>query len=258
MSWEGQKEMASVFAQSNVPEESIRLRILANSDSPQDQQIKRIIRDRVIAYVSQWAQDAKGVDDARGVIRSHLPALQQLVRDTLEEKGFTYDSDVQLGPTDFPTKMYGTQVFPAGTYEAVLITLGNSTGSNWWCVMFPPLCFVDISNGDIAVQKEENQSQLEQVKAEEIQIMEPFAEELAEHIEVGIMDPFMDALVEEGFEVEQPQVQVEMTPQEEMEINTLPQEFVDVQEYEKEQSNSQVELRFFFVDKFKEIVSFFS
>lgn len=256
MSWEGQKEAASVFAQSNVPEESIRLRILANSDSPQDQQIKRIIRDRVIAYVSQWAQDARDVNDARSVIRSHLPELQQLVRDTLDEKGFTYDSDVQLGPTEFPTKMYGTQVFPAGTYEAVLITLGNSEGRNWWCVMFPPLCFVDISSGDTAVQKRETQDSLEQVKTEEIQVLESLQEETAAQIEVEIINPFMDALVEDGFAEQQPFVKT--TPQEEMEVNTLPREFVDSQDYEKQQPNSQVELRFFFIDKFKEIVSIFS
>ena len=256
MSWEGQKEAASVFAQSNVPNESIRLRILANSDSPEDQQIKRIIRDRVISYVSQWAQDANNVDDARVVIGGHLPELQQLVRDTLEEKGFTYDSDVQLGPTDFPTKMYGAQVFPAGTYEAVLITLGNAEGRNWWCVMFPPLCFVDISSGDTAVQKKENQDQREQVKTEEIQVVEPLPQERTEQIEVHIEDPFMDALIEDASLEEQPPVVT--SPHKETAVETLPQEFVDSHDYEKKQPNSQVELRFFFIDKFKEIVSIFS
>ncbi|GEN34462.1 MULTISPECIES: stage II sporulation protein R [Aneurinibacillus] len=153
MSWESQKEALAVFADNMVPEQSIRLRILANSDTPEDQQLKRQVRDRVIESVKGWAGGAESFDDARIVISNHLPELQRIVDETIKEKGFSYASRVELAPTDFPTKMYGTQVFPAGQYEAVRITIGNAEGKNWWCVLFPPLCFVDITNGD-AQQKQ--------------------------------------------------------------------------------------------------------
>ncbi len=152
MSWESQKEALAVFADTMVPKQSIRLRILANSDTPEDQQLKREIRDRVIVSVQEWAGKMKDIDDARAVIGSHLPQLQQLVDETIKEKGFSYSSRVELAATEFPTKMYGTQVFPAGQYEAVRITIGNAEGKNWWCVLFPALCFVDIGSGDTAAQ----------------------------------------------------------------------------------------------------------
>lgn len=150
MSWESQKEALAVFTNHFVPEHSIRLRILANSDSPKDQQLKRYVRDRVIESVKQWAGEAGTMEEARAVISNHLPELQELVNNAIKEKGFSYSARVELRPTEFPTKMYGTQVFPAGRYEAVRIAIGNAEGQNWWCVLFPPLCFVDISNGDTA------------------------------------------------------------------------------------------------------------
>jgi stage II sporulation protein R len=158
MSWESQKEALAVFANNIVPEQSIRLRILANSDTPQDQQLKRQVRDRVIESVKGWAGEAKNLSEARIVIHNHLPELQKIVDQTIKEKGFTYPAHVELRPTDFPTKMYGTQVFPAGQYEAVRITIGNAEGKNWWCVLFPPLCFVDIANGDTASQEKQEQA----------------------------------------------------------------------------------------------------
>lgn len=150
MNWEGQKEAFALVTKQAVPEQSIRLRILANSDTPEDQQLKRHVRDRVIESVKQWSSEAKNADDARGIIHNHLPELQGVVNRTIQEEGYTYPASVELRATDFPTKMYGTQVFPAGQYEAVRIAIGNAEGQNWWCVLFPPLCFTDISNGDTA------------------------------------------------------------------------------------------------------------
>lgn len=150
MNWEGQKEAFALVAKQAVPEQSIRLRILANSDTPEDQQLKRHVRDRVIESVKQWSSDANNADDARVIIRHHLPELQGVVNRTIQEEGYKYPASVELRATDFPTKMYGTQVFPAGQYEAVRIAIGNAEGQNWWCVLFPPLCFTDISNGDTA------------------------------------------------------------------------------------------------------------
>ncbi|WP_047150771.1 stage II sporulation protein R [Aneurinibacillus tyrosinisolvens] len=174
MNWESQKEVLAIFTQSAVPSQSIRLRILANSDSPEDQQLKRQVRDKVIASVGKWADTSDTLANARIIIGNHLPELQNLVNETIKEKGFQYPARVELTMADFPTKMYGTQVFPAGKYEAVRITIGQAEGQNWWCVLFPPLCFVDISNGDAVAQKDsEKTKQTQETKQPEKKQEEP-------------------------------------------------------------------------------------
>ncbi|MEC0242731.1 stage II sporulation protein R [Paenibacillus dokdonensis] len=154
MTWEAQKTDAAV-AGGPIPQESIRLRILANSDNPDDQLVKRQIRDVVVAQMDSWVKDLENpqsLDEARTTIRQHLPELNDLVGRELEKKGIDYEYNVELGVVPFPTKLYGGTVYPAGNYEALRITLGTGTGQNWWCVLFPPLCFIDAGSGDAAAQ----------------------------------------------------------------------------------------------------------
>lgn len=130
-----------------IPDDAIRLRILANSDSEEDQQMKLKVRDQVNEYIDNLVVDIADIDEARQTIREHVPVLNNIVAEELaaEDTEMThsveYDSNVS-----FPTKKYGNYVYPAGEYEAVLITLGEGDGENWWCVLFPPLCFLDFSN----------------------------------------------------------------------------------------------------------------
>nr|WP_307585765.1 stage II sporulation protein R [Paenibacillus wynnii] len=154
MAWEGQKTDAAV-AEISIPQESIRLRILANSDGTQDQLVKRQIRDAVVAQMNQWVselEDPQSLEQARTLIRGHLPELNALVGTELESRGMDYAYNVELGVVPFPTKMYGGTVYPAGDYEAVRVTLGAGKGQNWWCVLFPPLCFIDAGSGDAAAK----------------------------------------------------------------------------------------------------------
>jgi len=131
-----------------IPDDAIRLRILANSNSASDQAVKRKIRDAVNANVEQWVEELRSVDQAKRVIRSHLNDLRAIVARELKAMGINEPFTVTLGKADFPTKMYGGYVYPAGKYEALVITLGEGKGANWWCVLFPPLCFLDFDNGD--------------------------------------------------------------------------------------------------------------
>ncbi|WFR64231.1 stage II sporulation protein R [Paenibacillus amylolyticus] len=150
MMWEGQKTDAAVAATA-IPEQSIRLRILANSDAPGDQLVKREIRDAVVAQMSDWVaelENPQSLDEARQVIREHLSEIENKVGEELTSRGLHYDYQVELGSVPFPTKLYGGTVYPAGDYEAVRITLGEGKGQNWWCVLFPPLCFIDAGTGD--------------------------------------------------------------------------------------------------------------
>ncbi|WP_249306013.1 stage II sporulation protein R [Lederbergia citrea] len=140
------QEMAAAEDPLIIPEEAIRLRIIPNSDSDTDQEAKRAIRDAVNAEITKWVEELTSIDEARSVITSHLPDVDKIAQQELAEKGLNYSVKVEFGNVQFPTKLYGQYLYPAGTYEAILITLGEGSGANWWCVLFPPLCFLDFSN----------------------------------------------------------------------------------------------------------------
>ncbi|WP_223066010.1 stage II sporulation protein R [Paenibacillus caui] len=157
MSWENQKTDAAAV-QTAIPQESIRLRILADSDKPADQLVKRKVRDAVVEQMNSWVKtldNPQSLEQARAVIREHLPQIEEQVAKTLKENGESYGYKVELGVVPFPAKMYGGEVYPAGNYEALRVTLGSGQGKNWWCVLFPPLCFIDGGSGE-ALAKGDN------------------------------------------------------------------------------------------------------
>jgi stage II sporulation protein R len=154
MSWEGQLTSANVLKNGPIPQQSIRLRIIANSDSIQDQWLKREVRDAIVARMNVWVKEIRSYEEAKQLVAQKLPELQQLVNQTIRERGFAYSAAVDFGQVPFPTKLYGSYVYPAGNYEALRVRIGEAKGQNWWCVLFPPLCFIDMSNGD-AVQAAE-------------------------------------------------------------------------------------------------------
>ncbi|OZM56773.1 stage II sporulation protein R [Lottiidibacillus patelloidae] len=131
-----------------IPEEAIRLRILANSNGETDQNLKKEIRNAVNYEISNWVANLSNVDNARQIIKENLPEIEEIVSQKLNQFGMYQSFSVAFKEVSFPTKMYGKYIYPAGTYEAVVITLGDGQGANWWCVLFPPLCFLDFSNGD--------------------------------------------------------------------------------------------------------------
>lgn len=130
-----------------IPKEAIRLRILANSDSEKDQEIKQKVRDEVNLAITAWVEELTSLEEARNTIKGNLPEIEEIAERVLKEYGSTDSIKVDFSKVQFPTKLYGEFLYPAGIYEAVLITIGEGKGANWWCVLFPPLCFVDISNG---------------------------------------------------------------------------------------------------------------
>ncbi|MNI26241.1 Stage II sporulation protein R [compost metagenome] len=160
MSWEGQRVDSAAVAvegQNVIPQDSIRLRILANSDRVSDQAVKRRVRDAVVEQMNSWVgqlDNPQSLDDARHVISENLDAVEKIVEQTLKSSGKNYGYTVELGVVPFPTKMYGGAIYPAGNYEALRITLGEGEGKNWWCVLFPPLCFVDAGSGDALAQNQ--------------------------------------------------------------------------------------------------------
>ena len=125
------------------PPPVIRLHILANSDSEQDQALKYKVRDHVIALMGEKFKESRSIDESREILLASLNQLEEAARLTLEEAGSHDEVKAVYGNFDFPTRSYGAFSLPAGKYEALQLVIGSGRGANWWCMLFPPLCFVD-------------------------------------------------------------------------------------------------------------------
>ncbi|RDW22277.1 stage II sporulation protein R [Oceanobacillus arenosus] len=157
-----------------IPDEAIRLRILANSDDERDQEIKRHVRDRVNREISEWVKDMTDIEDARELIETKLPVINEMVAEVIEEEGAENAFTVEYGKNvTFPTKLYGSYIYPAGEYEAILITIGEGNGANWWCVLFPPLCFLDFSFGANVASAADADSVDQEEESEEVAEEQP-------------------------------------------------------------------------------------
>lgn len=168
--WINQETNASEYQV--IPDEAIRLRILANSDQEKDQTIKRKIRDNVNQEITKWVEELESIEVARQMIQARLPEIDAIVKQTLKQENIAMDYQVNYDKSvNFPAKVYGTYVYPAGEYEAILITLGEGEGANWWCVLFPPLCFLDFSNGTtVAAESNEDAVEKEEVEEKEVEV----------------------------------------------------------------------------------------
>ncbi|WP_026691601.1 stage II sporulation protein R [Alteribacter aurantiacus] len=176
MSWEGQQvNPAYANDPDAIPEESIRLRILANSNAPLDQLVKRNIRDAINLQITEWVEEIDSLDEARSTIESRLSQLEEIVANELRAAGSNEHFNVSYEDVQFPTKLYGNFLYPAGEYEAVLVSIGDGKGDNWWCVLFPPLCFLDFANGD-AVAQAETVDENEEQEEEEVEVTFFFVE----------------------------------------------------------------------------------
>jgi len=153
-----------------IPDEAIRLRILANSDDDYDQDIKETVRNKVNKEITTWVETMTDIDEARKRIESGIPEIETIVANILadEDKYSDYEVEYREDVT-FPLKVYGDFLYPAGEYEAVLITLGEGQGSNWWCVLFPPLCFLDFDSG-ASVSDADDTSNKEDDEEEEVEV----------------------------------------------------------------------------------------
>ena len=166
-----------------IPDEAIRLRILANSDSNEDQALKRKVRDAVNAEITKWVEDLTSIEAARTLIDSRVPEIEKIAYQVLEQEGSNQTVHVDFDKVNFPTKIYGNFIYPAGQYEAILISLGNGEGANWWCVLFPPLCFLDFANGDAVKQAdEEAEPATAEVATQEKVVVKSFIVELIEKL----------------------------------------------------------------------------
>lgn len=142
--------LISIFACSGcsqVNQEVIRIHIRANSNNVEDQSIKLIVRDNIIEYITPLISDCNSSFEVKNVLQNNTENLKSIAENTLRENGFEYGANAKITCEYFPTRSYDGKVFDAGNYQALIINLGSGSGNNWWCVAYPPMCFVGVDNG---------------------------------------------------------------------------------------------------------------
>lgn len=153
----------------DIADSVFRLHVIANSNSDEDQNLKYIVRDKVIEYMSSISQNASSKEEVIKIAKANLDKIQAIASQTIRENGYTYSVNVEVGNFSFPSKRYGDITLPPGYYDALRIKIGEAEGQNWWCVMFPPLCFVDVTSG--VVPDESKEIMKENLSKEEFELI---------------------------------------------------------------------------------------
>lgn len=136
--------------ENTVNSDYLRLHIRANSNASCDQEIKLCVRDKLITYLSPFFENVENRTDAEAVVKKQSKEIKTIIDNFLLVNNFDYCCSVALKTEEFPTRTYGDLVLESGTYRAIIINLGSGEGDNWWCVAFPPLCFLA---GDTVIYK---------------------------------------------------------------------------------------------------------
>ena len=140
----------------NLSDGVFRLHVIANSDSKEDQDLKLKVRDNLLEYMNTICVDCTTKAEAISIAQEHEENLQKIAEETIKENGFNYSVKININNFYFPTKNYGDISLPAGYYDALRVEIGSASGQNWWCVMFPSLCFIDVSSGVVDDEAKEN------------------------------------------------------------------------------------------------------
>lgn len=150
--------------QQGIAGEIFRLHVIANSDTQKDQELKLEVKNQVVDFLEETVGETHSAEETKEAVLTHLAQIEEEARDTVEEKGYDYPVQAVVEKTYFPEKTYGDCTFPAGEYEALIIRIGDAKGKNWWCVLYPSLCFLDDT---YAVVTEEKKEELQKVLTRE-------------------------------------------------------------------------------------------
>lgn len=123
----------------------LRIHVRANSNSAEDQQVKYEVKDEVVKFITPFVKECVDKERAIEVMNELLPEIEKVCDKALRERGYTYGARAQIRDEKFPTRVYGDLTLDEGVYDALIIELGTGTGDNWWCVIYPPLCFTSAS-----------------------------------------------------------------------------------------------------------------
>ena len=128
---------------SDISDSVFRLHVIANSDTQEDQDLKLKVRDSILEYINNTTTNINSKEEFINYAQSHIEELKNVAETRIKQEGYSYKVNVEIGNFPFPTKTYGNITFPSGNYDGLKIKIGKAEGQNWWCVMFPPLCFID-------------------------------------------------------------------------------------------------------------------
>jgi stage II sporulation protein R len=148
-------QVKSESVQQDIASKIIRFHVIANSDSKSDQALKLKVRDKVLEYIQPKLKKSKSIEESRRIIKENDKQIIDIANKTIKDNGYSYSVKTTLSNENFPIKTYGNITLPQGKYEAYRIIIGEGRGQNWWCVMFPPLCFVDITKGEVSYKETE-------------------------------------------------------------------------------------------------------
>ena len=137
-----------IFSQQNK-QEYIRIHVRANSNLSVDQNVKYEIKDKIVSYLIPQVANCNTREDFVVMINNNLNNLEQIANNVLQEKGFSYGAKVKFCQENFPTRSYDGVVLESGVYDSIIVELGTAEGDNWWCVVYPPLCFISNNSQDI-------------------------------------------------------------------------------------------------------------
>ena len=141
--------------QESIAQNIIRFHVRANSDSDSDQQLKLKVKNEVTVLLQPMLTNSDSVEQSRNIIAQHMQDIKDTALDTIHNEGYSYDVNVYFEKSYFPMKSYADVTFPPGEYEAFRIDIGDAYGRNWWCVLYPPLCFVDAVYGELPKESKE-------------------------------------------------------------------------------------------------------
>lgn len=150
--------------QNSIENKLIRFHVIANSDTAEDQALKLKVRDKVLEYIAPKLKNSKNIEESRSILMQNDENIKEIAEQVIKSNGYFYNAVTMLTKEKFPVKTYGNITLPQGEYEAYRIIIGSGTGQNWWCVMFPPLCFIDITKGEVSYK--ETEKEMKQVLSE--------------------------------------------------------------------------------------------
>ena len=139
--------------QRDIADNVIRFHVLAHSDDDDHQELKETVRLDILAEFASTLSHGTTIEETRAALMYHLPAIRDYAEESVRRAGFDYSVTADMSTVFFPTRIYGGIAFPPGQYEAVQIVIGDGVGSNWWCLMFPPLCYVDMTATESGLQQ---------------------------------------------------------------------------------------------------------
>lgn len=153
--------------QQGIAGEVFRLHVIANSDTEKDQGLKLKVKTRIVEYLKEILGEDANLEETKEAVLTHLTEIEREAENFIEEQGFDYPVEAVVEKTYFPEKTYGDCTFPAGEYEALKVKIGSAKGQNWWCVLYPSLCFLEDTYGIVTEEKKEDLKEV--LTAEEFQ-----------------------------------------------------------------------------------------